>query len=160
TDLRFAPSEVPAHRVIAATQEDVVTAQTQDIFDIDRIMEANQFGKDVVCITMVRDFRALVTMRLEGGSSSYCMGHDYRSVVWKGKIRETRRGIQAIHNAMVGAKTRTHFVAKNVRYEDLLRHPDAVQTWLAGLVGCRYRGRFRDVLDRKPLGKGTTDPSG
>jgi hypothetical protein len=144
TNWQFIERELPARLVIGASTESFVTKRPLDIFDIDHIVAANVFRKQVYCLILVRDIRAIVTSRHKRVPDDYFMGFDRQYFIQDGAATYTNPGILQTHAAIAQARQRRDIRIVTMRYEDILRHPDDVQSRLGGEIGFAYRGSFRD----------------
>ena len=144
TNLRFMERERPARLVIGASTENFVTKRPLDIFDIDHIVAANVFRKQIHCLILIRDIRAIVTSRHKSVPDDYFIGFDRQYFIQGGAATYTNPGILQTHAAIERAQRRRDMRIAVVRYEDILRHPDAMQSRLGRDIGFAYRGSFRD----------------
>jgi hypothetical protein len=144
TNWRFIERELPARLVIGASTEDFVTKRPLDIFDIDDIVAANVFRKRIHCLILIRDIRAVVTSRHRRVPGDYFMGFDHQYFIQDGVATYTNPGILQTHAAIARARQRRDIGIATMRYEDLLRHPDDLQSRLGRDIGFAYGGSFRD----------------
>jgi hypothetical protein len=144
TNFRFMESERPARLVIGASTQELVTKRPLDVFDIDRIVAANVFGKQIHCLILIRDIRAIVTSRHSGVPHDYFMGFDHQYFVQGETASYTNPGILQTHAAIERAQRRGAARVTILRYEDILRHTDAIQSRLGRDIGFVYNGSFRD----------------
>ena len=135
TNLRFMERERPARLVIGASTENFVTKRPLDIFDIDHIVAANVFRKQIHCLILIRDIRAIVTSRHKSVPDDYFIGFDRQYFIQGGAATYTNPGILQTHAAIERAQRRRDMRIAVVRYEDILRHPDAVQSRLGRDIG-------------------------
>jgi hypothetical protein len=144
TNRRFMERELPARLAIGASAEDFVTKRPLDIFDIDHIVAANLFRKEIHCLVLIRDIRAIVTSRHKRVPDDYFMGFDRQYFIQGDAATYSNPGILQTHAAIGRAQLRRDIRISVLRYEDILRHPDAVQSKLGRDIGFAYGGSFRD----------------
>jgi hypothetical protein len=146
TNFRFLDQERPARIIIGATAESCVTKRPLDIFDIDNILVANALAKTVTCVILIRDIRSIVTSRHQSVTDDYFIGFDrqYFVNIRSGQRSYTNPGVMQTHVAIAHARQRQDLECVSLKYEDILRDPDAVQDQLGTVLGFRYSGRFND----------------
>jgi hypothetical protein len=136
--------ERPARLVIGASPQEFVTKRPLDIFDIDRIIAANVLGKQIYYLILIRDIRAIVTSRHEGVPHQYFMGFDHQYFIRGDMATYTNPGILQTHAAIERAQRLETAKIRILRYEDILRHTDRMQSRLGRDIGFTYNGSFRD----------------
>lgn len=143
TNFAFPEREMTARAVIARP-EDYVTKRPLDVFDIDKILAANVLGKKVFCIILIRDIRSIISSRHRSVPGDYFIGFDHQYFVRDGTATYTNPGILQTHIAIARTRQRRDLTKIILRYEDILRNSDAVQTRLGRIIGFHYRGALRD----------------
>jgi hypothetical protein len=144
SNFRFFERELPAQSVIAAYEDSCVTKRPLDIFSLDQIEAANQFRKQIICIIMVRDIRAIVTSRHENVPDDYFIGFDQQYFIHDGRSSFTNPGVLATHAAIARAWQRRDMGIIALRYEDLVRDTSMTQSRLGDIAGFAYSGQFQD----------------
>lgn len=144
SNFQFLERETPAHLVIGDTPECVVTKRPLDIFNIDQIVSANRFRKQIGCIILVRDVRSIVTSRHKRVPDDYFIGFDHQYFVHAGQKSHTNPGILQTNAAIAVAWQRRDIGIVVLRYEDILRDTESTQSRLGQVFGFRYTGSFRD----------------
>jgi hypothetical protein len=143
TNFAFLEREMPA-RAVLARPEDYVTKRPLDIFDIDSILSANVLKKRLFAIILIRDIRSVVTSRHRNVPDDYFIGFDHQYFVQDGTATFTNPGVIQTHNAIASTWQRRDLAKIIVRYEDILRDGEAVQSKLGGAIGFAYSGSFAD----------------
>jgi hypothetical protein len=152
-NFRFLERERPARTVIAASPDDYVTKRPLDIFDVDDILAANTFRKQLFCVILIRDIRSIVTSFHQSVPNDYFIGFDHQYFIKDGTASYTNPGILQIHGAIARTWQRRDLAKIILRYEDILRDTESIQGQLGKAIGFEYQGSFRDFYKHEtPVG--------
>ena len=144
---RFAPFEVPARRTITCCGNRA-SKLPLDVLRLDELVRQNVLGKRLAVIVMLRDPRDLITSVHPNVPDRYFLDYDGSWTPHRTGPRRTPHGIRAIHEAIERARTIEGIDLVEIRYEDLVAEPDAVQARLSDALGLEFRQRFSDFHRR------------
>ncbi|SDI77610.1 hypothetical protein [Alloyangia pacifica] len=123
------------------------TKRPFDVFDLPRIMQANQGRKRIDLICMLRDPRDILTSRHKAVPDDYFVGADKCYFVPEGRTPTfTAPGLLPVHEASMRISGSGLFPQGVffLKYEDLVTEPEAVQQMLSEGLGLTFNGRFSD----------------
>ncbi|ANT60958.1 hypothetical protein AYJ57_11640 [Salipiger sp. CCB-MM3] len=138
--------EVPAASVIQLPGNQC-TKRPFDIFDLPKLFQANQGRKRIDLICMLRDPRDILTSRHRSVPDDYFVAADNCWFVPEGRVPAfTAPGFLPVHEASMRVSGSGLFPQGIffLKYEDLVRDPEAVQQMLAEGLGLTFEGRFSD----------------
>lgn len=122
-----------------------------DVMRLAELARHNVHGKQLFVLVPLRDPRDLVSSIHPNVPDDYFIGWEASYRVGLGETgRPTRSmpGIRAIQSALDAAAQEPGLALIRVRYEDLVRDPDAVEERLASQLGVRFHGRLADFHRR------------
>lgn len=148
---RFEPFEVPViyriHRL-----GNIASKFPLDVFNLADVPALNIHDKKLQVIAMLRDPRDLVTSRHPVLPDRYFIGHDHS---WWPQDPEFKTwtydaaGIVAIFNELERLRDEEEIPILFLRFEDLVRDPDAIQRRIADRFDLRFAGRFSTFHERQ-----------
>ncbi len=141
----FLDKETPVLSLLGS-EGNVVSKRPLDIFDIDKIPQANVHKKDVHLIVLVRDIRSIMTSRHQGVANDYFIGYDYQYFISANKAPQyINPGIIKTHNAIFKAyETKACKNILFVKFEDLVSDPASIQQRLGCELDFTYKDSFED----------------
>lgn len=133
--------EMSALSTIGIYAENIVTKRPLDILNIEEIDKKLGSIREITHIVLIRDPRDLVSSKHDSVPNQYFQGYDYQFFVRPGFKSISGPGINAVANAInkaIDEKRRVIFV----KYEDLIKDPDAVKNILESSLGFSFKGSF------------------
>ncbi len=144
-DVATLDDEAPVRPSLAEGPPHLATKRPLDVFEMPELIADAPADLDLKVVIMIRDLRAVVTSIHRSVPDDYFIGYDHQYFVPpEGSPRYVNPGVIAIHTAIartLQAKSDRVRVMV-VRYEDLLKAPEALQERLARTFGLRYRDWF------------------
>lgn len=122
----------------------IITKRPLDVFDVEEIERRVGPFKDLHFVFVVRDPRSLVSSRHNSVPNDFFQGFDQTYFVSKNGNSFTKPGVVACFEAIDKAVADERISSTVVRYEDLIRDPDAVQQSLSQALGIAWNGRFSE----------------
>lgn len=148
--------EVAAAKVIGLEKSNVMSKSPLDLFKLDHILRANNLGKQILLLILIRDIRSIITSYNIAVPDDYFVAYDLSySPDHMGNTPYNAPGIIPTADAIKKAVKHPGFQSIIVRYEDLLSNPRAQQEKIRDATGIAFTGRFED-FHKRPTPEGLT----
>lgn len=127
----------------------IITKSPMDVLSAVSINRTLGWLKTVEFIFVVRDPRALISSHHIGARGQFFQGFDYQMWVGKRASGYVKPGLLAVFQAIESAIATRGLRHVVVRYEDLVRDPNAVQSYLSEALSLDMNGQFSDFHTRE-----------
>jgi hypothetical protein len=145
TGYGFFEKEVSACDVIGLENQSYMSKSPLDIFNLDNIIKANRFSKQIILLILIRDIRSIITSYHKAVPDDYFIAYDLQySPDYDGNLTYKNPGVIPTANAIEKATSNINFKSIILRYEDLITNSEEQESKLKNQLNFEFKDHFKN----------------